>query len=174
MNFFKTTAWTLHNPLKGWTLQGLSLEEARAVVATLSSAEQNVVVVWNKQWSEWHMLNSETCDALYVEFLPKGPTPPDIPMHLLEDAPDEITEVRPVMSSKRASVSRRHSRYIAKVPCDVIVGEHIFTTNTRDISGGGICFEEPLPEWVAGYFTDRKSTRLNSSHLDLSRMPSSA
>ena len=31
-----------------------------------------------------------------------------------------------------------------------------------------------LPEWYRDWETDRKSTRLNSSHLKLSRMPSSA
>lgn len=153
MNLFKSTAWTLHNPLKGWTLQGLSLEEAQLVVATLTTAEQNVVVVWNKNWHDWHMLNSETCEELFIEYPARGNTPPPIPQHLLEDTPDEITEVRPMMSTKRSSINRRHSRYIARISCDVIVGSHVFTTYSRDISAGGICFEEALPEWVAGYFT---------------------
>ena len=30
------------------------------------------------------------------------------------------------------------------------------------------------PEWMLEYYSDRKSTRLNSSHTDISRMPSSA
>ena len=35
--------------------------------------------------------------------------------------------------------------------------------------------EEPVNfKVIDSYFADRKSTRLNSSHLDLSRMPSSA
>lgn len=152
MVFFRTTAWTLHNPLKGWTLQGLSLEESQIVVGTLTTAEQNVVIVWNKNWTDWHMLNSETCEVLFTEFVAKGPVPPDIPAQLLEDR-DEITEVRPVLAAKRKDIDRKHIRYIAKVPCEVIVGEHVFNTNTSDVSVGGICFEEVLPDWVAGYFT---------------------
>ena len=36
--------------------------------------------------------------------------------------------------------------------------------------------EVVIPEWTAAFedLTDRKSTRLNSSHTDISRMPSSA
>ena len=34
--------------------------------------------------------------------------------------------------------------------------------------------EHRLPEWVATTALDRKSTRLNSSHTDITRMPSSA
>ena len=45
---------------------------------------------------------------------------------------------------------------------------------TQKLGSGDMIIQEiPYPQVSAGC-VDRKSTRLNSSHLDLSRMPSSA
>ena len=44
----------------------------------------------------------------------------------------------------------------------------------RDSSGAGAAQELPLSFDTSGNVSDRKSTRLNSSHIPLSRMPSSA
>ena len=53
-------------------------------------------------------------------------------------------------------------------------------TDASDYGIGGVLFQVVNNEWKPIAFiskslsADRKSTRLNSSHLDLSRMPSSA
>ena len=57
-------------------------------------------------------------------------------------------------------------RLTADAPSEVTVGEQFrltYTLNTQDA-------ENSYRDWE----TDRKSTRLNSSHRSLSRMPSSA
>ena len=38
----------------------------------------------------------------------------------------------------------------------------------------GVTLEEMITTFIIGFGLDRKSTRLNSSHIPLSRMPSSA
>lgn len=150
---FKETPWTLHNPLKGWTLQGLSLEEARLVVATLTLAEQSLALVWHKNWEGWLRLKSEECRDLFVPFEARGENPPEIPANLLQDTEEDITQVRPVLQSKKKIIDRRHDRYLVIIDCDIIVADHTFSTKTKDISVGGFCFEDPFPDWVAGYFT---------------------
>ena len=62
--------------------------------------------------------------------------------------------------ARRASFQARHAKNIAK-------GNRLAISLHRVIRGGHSLSTEMLK-------TDRKSTRLNSSHLKLSRMPSSA
>ena len=53
-------------------------------------------------------------------------------------------------------------------------GNTVFTEPYEVVTGEGKN-GDVLPKLLAGFFTaDRKSTRLNSSHIPLSRMPSSA
>ena len=47
-----------------------------------------------------------------------------------------------------------------------------FTRVPLSVDGASVVFENPAGELLDG--RDRKSTRLNSSHTDISRMPSSA
>ncbi len=155
MGIFKSNPWTLHNPLKSWTLQGLSDEEAQIVVSILTLAESNVVLVWNKDWSHWLPLRSPECRLLFVPWVPLGPNPPEMTAEvgLHDPVEDETTQVRPVHVIRKTMIDRRHERYLVRISCDVVVGENVFSTHSKDISTGGICFEEALPEWVAGYFT---------------------
>ena len=62
-----------------------------------------------------------------------------------------------------------------RVPQVAVPGTVLITRGSWDMLPDGTCCKDK--EWVqseAGFFTDRKSTRLNSSHIQKSRMPSSA
>lgn len=152
IDLFKKPLWTLHNPLKAWTLQGLSFEEASLIVSTLTTAEVNLSVAWRSDWKAWQKMTASACQELFQTREPRGAKPPAIPNALLSDDDGDVTQVRP-SASLRQKVARKFDRYKVEVPCEVIVGEHVFKTKSQDISGGGFCFEDSLPEWVAGYFT---------------------
>ena len=48
------------------------------------------------------------------------------------------------------------------------------TQSLRNVTGSGQLTEDNIKDTLREVRIDRKSTRLNSSHLKLSRMPSSA
>ena len=183
-NLFNKPLWTLHNPLKGWTLQGITHDEACLLVSTLTTAEVNLSLVWRSDWSQWQKLNSAVGQELFRERKVEGAAPPPIPSRMVEDEHDEVTQVRP--SQLKQKTARKFHRCKVEVPCDVIVGGHVFSTRSQDISGGGFCFTDSMPEWVAGYFTvvlkkepaleftcrvveDQKQNRLRAEIMDNSR-----
>lgn len=155
ISFFNKQRWTLHNPLKGWTRQGLSLREAQLLVSTLTTAEHAVTMVWCEEWPAWQELMAPEAEVLFADIEEDGAEPPPLPAPKSEEESDrEITEVRPVQSTRRSHIAaRKFERLEIAIPCELIVGVHVFATHTKDISLGGFCFEDALPEWVAGYFT---------------------
>lgn len=147
--------WALHNPLRGWILEGLSRRELDLILATLTTAEAALTIVWHPGWTSWERINSEnflnektTTDVAFK----MTPVPPTIPSQFVSESEHEITEVRPVQKVEKQVLPRLHIRYIAEADCDIIVGSHIFKTKTVDVSRGGLCFKDTLPDWVTGYF----------------------
>jgi hypothetical protein len=184
-SFLSKPLWTLHNPLKGWTLQGMTHDEVCLLVSTLTTAEVNLSLAWRTDWKEWKKLNATDCQELFRERKNVGANPPPIAHKLIDDEHDETTQVRPALKLKEKTARKFH-RCKVDVPCDIIVGEHVFSTRSQDISGGGFCFTDSLPEWVAGYFTvvlkkepaleftcrmveDQKQNRLRAEIMDNSR-----
>lgn len=147
-------SWALHNPLKSWTLTGLNLRECRLLVASMSDAETKVSWVHYKSWSEWKPLSGVECRTLFTYKDSDQHNLPPIP-EMQQDEDHEITEVRSLEASPkfREPIARKFTRFIARLPVDILVGNYSFSTHTLDMSEGGFFFEDPLPEWVAGYFT---------------------
>jgi hypothetical protein len=148
---FSSKAWSLHNPLKQWTLHQLTWNELQKVVQTLSPTEVCFSVVWKKGWAEWQKLkdNPDLIKPLDVKSLEVPP----IPQHLLETTEDDITQVKLMQASPSRAMGRRHQRYNVSIPVEIVRGEQSFKTTTIDVSESGVRFVEDLPEWVAGYFT---------------------
>jgi hypothetical protein len=147
--------WALHNPLKSWTLAGLSLRECQLLVASMSDAEMKVSWAHHKGWPDWRPLGEAECHCLFAyKDSDQGqlPTIPDINRD--DERDHDITQVHSsIAAPKFTPIVRKHLRYDARIPVDVLVGVHTFTTHTADLSEGGFYLEDPLPEWVAGYFT---------------------
>lgn len=163
----------------------MSHDEACLLVSTLTTAEVNLSLAWRSDWKQWQKLNATECQELFRERAVAGQTPPPIPSKMIDDEHDETTQVRP-SSQLKQKTARKFLRCKVEIPCDVIVGEHVFSTRSQDISGGGFCFQDSLPEWVAGYFTvvlkkeppleftcriveDQKQNRLRAEIMDNSR-----
>lgn len=145
---FTSLDWSLHNPLKGWTLHRLSLEEAQKLVHTMSLPERKVSWAWITGWSDWRSLGAEGTELLFKEQFEDNELAPTLPANRLED---EITEVH--VEPKKENTIREHLRIKADLSAEVILGSQSFKTRTTDYSEGGIRFKDALPDWVAGYFT---------------------
>ena len=79
---------------------------------------------------------------------------------------------------------RRNQRFDLRLPFELMASDDRMGSvgETKDVSSCGVRFEstvpieigEPIEYYLKFPRIDRKSTRLNSSHPRLSRMPSSA
>jgi hypothetical protein len=120
----------------------------------MTDGEMKVSWAHHKKWMDWKPLSSQECHELFSYqdsdqiVLPAFPQITQVEDH-------EITEVRVVSASLdlHQPSRRRHPRFMAKIPVEIMVGANKFPTHTSDLSEGGFCFEDKLPDWVAGYFT---------------------
>lgn len=152
--FLTRRPWALHNPLKSWTLAGLSLRECQLLVASMSDAEMKVSWAHYEKWPTWKPLSEPECHDLFLLKDSDQHSLPELPQ-ITQDDDHEITEVRMVSSAQkqREPIQRKYARFAAKIPVEIVLSTYSFTTHTLDISEGGFCFEDKLPDWVAGYFT---------------------
>ncbi|MBS1972490.1 MAG: PilZ domain-containing protein [Bdellovibrionales bacterium] len=153
-SLFVRRPWAIHNPLKSWTLAGLSMRECQLLVASMTDAEVKVSWAHHENWTEWKPLSEPECHDLFGYKDSAHGELPAVPQITQEDD-HEITQVRMVTVGvqKRELIARKFTRYEAKVPVEIVVGSNTFSTSTLDMSEGGFCFEDKLPDWVAGYFT---------------------
>lgn len=153
---FITRPWAIHNPLKSWTLVGLSLRECQLLVASMSDAEMKISWAFHKKWTEWKPLSGDECHSLFLLQDHEVHIVPSLPeLYHNEDHDHDITRVQTSSEAPKFkdAASRRFTRYSARIPVQILVGTHTFSTHTADLSEGGFYFEDSLPEWVAGYFT---------------------
>lgn len=142
--------WSVHNPLKGWTLHGLTSREASLLLHTLSLAERRVIWVWKQEMPSWVHLDHADCadlrEPLHLEPL-AAPAIPEM------NEEDEITAVHLNISRKTIRYHSRPDRKTVSVPAEIVQGPQIFRTRTENVSESGIKLVDVLPDWVAGYFT---------------------
>lgn len=154
---FTRRHWAIHNPLKSWTLAGLNLRECQLLVASMSDVEMKVSWAYCEGWADWKPLIEPECHDLFLHKDPDNQILPPLPQ-MVQDDDHEITQVRmmtvvPVQTQEKTQVRRKHARYAVKLPVEIVVSNYTFSTHTMDLSVGGFCFEDKLPDWVAGYFT---------------------
>lgn len=149
-SLFKAADWSIHNPLKVWTLHALTEREVRLIVSTLSAAEHRMLWVWKRGWQEWVALSDDAAETLREMEAPADLTDVPEPPALLET--DEITAVKVITQGRRMH-GRHHERTSIVARAEIIVGNQSFHSRTENVSEGGIKFGQNLPDWVAGYFT---------------------
>ncbi len=152
INLLSGRPWCLHNPLKGWTIKGLSDGEVKALLFSLSNAEKAVTVIWRKDWIEWERLLYNEKTAHLMEFEETDVDPPDLPENLLRNDDHEVTQVQVRRRSRGGINDRKFRRLEIRLPIEVVAANGTFKSHTVDISEGGIHIVDPLPDWVAGYF----------------------
>lgn len=107
-----------------------------------------------KQWENWKPLGSEDCHVLFLFQDSDLVTLPALPQ-ITQENDHEITVVRSASPAPplREPIMRKYIRFVATIPVEIVVGSQSFPTHTVDLSEGGFCFTDKLPDWVAGYFT---------------------
>ena len=91
--------------------------------------------------------------------------------------PSMFTPVKSVMCSKVDKIMVHENESLSEV--NLLKGVKLIDSGYVCLAGLVVTGEWNLPDncrkaWYRDWETDRKSTRLNSSHRSLSRMPSSA
>lgn len=141
--------WSLHNPVKGWTLHQLSAREARLIVQTLTPVEKSATLAWKAGDPIWMHLHHPAAMELVKPEPATIVKTPAIPVQ--QQTEEEITHVR--MEKSNRQWQREFQRITAEIPAEVLLGSQRFRATTENLSEGGIKFKELLPSWVAGYFT---------------------
>ena len=143
------TRWALHNPLKGWTLYDLTQEEAQVLVNSLSPNEIRLCRVCDLREKKWESLDPQKYGILFSS---KGKIQGLFPaMDQLEKTSSEDLEYFIVKPQKRV-VPRLHQRLEVELPVTIENHSQTFQSKTIDISEGGLCLKDLIPDWVSGYF----------------------
>lgn len=156
---FGSGEWSIHNELKGWTLHGLSAREGQLLVCTMSTAEFQLCQVWKRGWPRWEKISAAAGAELRAvreaeegTALTRPADCPDLPA-ANPNGGEEITQVQMASSRQKDVYKREYDRWETRLAAEIILGNLSFKTHTDNVSEGGMRFVDPLPDWVAGYFT---------------------
>lgn len=141
--------WAFHNPLKGWTLYDLTLEQAQVLINSLTPNEKRLLKVNELSQQKWVTFSSETHQVLISnrgQVSPHFSSPGDT-----ENTPTSDTDFF-IVKTKKVIYPRLHERFNVQVNAAIELGQKQFKTTTVDISEGGLYFKDILPDWISGYF----------------------
>ena len=145
--------WGLHNSLKNWTLYGLTTREVQLLVIGMSINEIRLSKICSKNDLVWRTLSQKD----FPDFFQKPFTASDDYPLLPSDRATNTQTLTDVdtdyfVIKKRTELPRLHKRHDIQVVCTIFSVKKNFTTESINISDGGLQFKDLLPEWIAGYF----------------------
>ncbi len=146
--------WALYNALKFWTLYNLTEIEVKLLLLTLSDHELKLAKVCRHGDSNWdfvlagankHLLLSDEDKIKYLVHQ-------DYPRVELKG--ESVTDTAFYkMKGNKTLHPRLHNRYEKRIKCIINISEgKVFSTETIDLSEGGLYFKDLIPDWIAGYF----------------------
>ena len=141
--------WALHNPLKGWTLYDLQLEEVQAVINTLTPNEARLLKVSQKGQQTWEAFNQTTHALLLSNKKLSGEGYASLDQ--IEKSSTESTDFF-IVKAKKIITPRLHERIECELEAIIDASFQVFKTKTVDVSEGGVNFKDVIPDWVSGYF----------------------
>jgi hypothetical protein len=146
-------SWALHNSLKGWTLYSLTDSDVMVILLTMSENEIKLARISRSGSQEWASLNKNAYANFFSEeFRKSHEISEDFPVL---DARNDVANDTAYFIIKPAKVvhPRLHERHEVVANCTLVGSNNkTFTTETIDLSEGGLYFKEVIPSWVAGYF----------------------
>ncbi len=179
----KPHLWCLYIPNEKRILKGLLFDEARAVISSLPEDQVDRWLVWQEDWPDWKKV-SEVEGLAELLFRPLSVAPPPVPGTKTLAAVDAITgtltmvtspgEFRPPSDDDFVRLEaldpegggsvvdlRKSKRFQRRYEIALIQEGRYFKSHTIDISVGGMLLEDPIPEWISGYF----KVRIKKPHL---------
>ena len=111
---------------------------------------------------------------IIVPFVPGGP--PDVVARLIQPRLGELLGQAVVIENRAGAGGNIGTQAVAKSAADgntLLITSSALVVNTHFAESGYNAERDFMPVTIVAS-QDRKSTRLNSSHTDISRMPSSA
>ncbi len=145
--------WALYNALKFWTLYNLSEDEVRLLLLTFSDNELKLTKICKTNDSKWDSVLAPAYSAfLSPEIKLRYQHADDYPsLELKNDSDTDDSFFK--KAAKKTQHPRLHNRYEKRVLCGILSGQNKeFSTETIDLSEGGLYFKDIIPDWVAGYF----------------------
>jgi hypothetical protein len=139
--------------VRNWRLDQLSTREVSLLIATLGHSEVQGLWVCHRGWKSWRPL-TEVIDnfprRLNTEHR-RTPLPPEhVRTSTVDPTDEESTQVHARIETPDPII-RKFPRYGIEIPVTILSGANQFKTFTLDVSLGGICLRETIPDWVAGY-----------------------
>ena len=145
--------WALHNTLKGWTLYDLTVEHVQLLVCSMSVNEVRLAKVCQKNCKTWSSLTEAKYPDFFIKRSVNSSEYPEIEFNERgTETSFTDTEYFVISPKKPLQLPRLHVRYDIAVKCSIHSSRNSFSTETIDISEGGLHFKELLPDWIAGYF----------------------
>ena len=147
-----SASWALYNGLKNWTLYNLSEQDVQLLLQTLSDNELKLAKICKAGDSNWNSVSHPDYSAfLKKENRDRYLTSEGYPV--IQDRSDTTTDTGFFgMKGGKVVHPRLYNRFEKTVPCRIVLNDRQFSTETIDLSEGGLFFKDVIPDWVAGYF----------------------
>ena len=144
--------WAVYNTLKFWTLYNLTDEEVSLLLMTFSDNELKLTKICKMNDSKWESaLHASNSDFLKPDKKLKYSEAKNYPS--LELRGDSGEDTGFFKTTAKVMHPRLHNRYEKRISCGILSGQNKeFSTQTIDLSEGGLYFKDIIPDWVAGYF----------------------
>ena len=146
--------WALYNALKFWTLYNLTETEVKLLLLTFSDHELKLAKVCRKGDSNWDSVLAGVNASLLLTKEEKNKYLGHEAYPRFELKGESVTDTAFYkMKGNKTLHPRLHNRYEKRIKCIInISADKVFTTETIDLSEGGLYFKDLIPEWIAGYF----------------------
>lgn len=147
------STWALHNALKSWTLYNLSATQISILILPMTPSELKLAHVCSKNGKNWETLDRSKYPQFFKSEVTKNLLDANYypPVDIRSDSVSEAGYF--VIKPNKVVQPRLHKRYEVSVNCVLVgVNNQEFSTETIDLSEGGLYFKDIIPTWVAGYF----------------------
>ena len=152
---FLSRDWALYNPLKNWTLFGLSENELRLILLTLTDNEMKLAQFCKKGDSKWtDVRGAQLTELMDPDHRLNYSDSEGFPAATSQGGFETDTDILKTKQDEKIQYPRLHHRKEIAIPCKIAnaVGSKEFVTQTVDLSEGGLKFKNTIPDWIAGYF----------------------
>ena len=157
--------WCLYDKSRRAVHNGLTYQEARAIVRVLGPEERLAWYAWKEGWANWKVLNhaaelvatmTDVKKTIEAPPLPQDSQSDDLNQQRLFNADSGVNLADSFVNApvqEKEEDERKIERIEGELSVEIICGGRKFYSVTRDISIKGVQLKDSAPEWMAGYCT---------------------